>query len=380
VNSEYDVAIVGAGLAGLSLAVRLAALPNPPRILMVDPRTTRERDRTWCSWSVRPHPFVDCVSHRWLEWTVGSGNASVVRGSERFPYQRIPSDALYRKAETLLAQAPSVTWALGRSVVDLKETSGLVQISFSDGNSVEARRVYDSRPPGIKTTDGWRQIFSGLEIRCPGACWNPEKVVLMDFQQADENGVRFFYILPLSSDSFLVEDTWLCPAGENPIFSEAEILSYASERIGVSGWEILHREKGTIPMFAMPQATSGGRITAIGTRGGAVRSSSGYAFTRIQQESDALAAAYPNLPATGAGTLFLRMMDAIFIKAVDQHPERLPDYMSRLFQNVKSERLIRFMESCPTWLDLLAVMAALPLWPFLVAATSVRSPAKPARL
>jgi len=380
VNAESDVAIVGAGLAGLSLAVRLAARRNPPQILIIDPRTTHERDRTWCTWSVQPHPFIDCVSHRWPEWTVGSGDAAVVRRSERFPYQRIPADALYHKAKTLLAQAPSVTWALGRSVVGLEETAGQVSITLSDGKNIEARQVYDSRPPEIKTTDGWRQIFSGLEIRCPGARWNPEKVVLMDFQSADKNGVRFFYILPLANDSFLVEDTWLCPAGKMPVFSEAEILSYASERIGVTGWEILHREKGTIPMFAQPTAITSGRITAIGTRGGAVRSSSGYAFTRIQQEAEALAAAYPNLPRAGGGISFLRMMDAIFIQAVDQHPERLPDYMGRLFQKVNPERLIRFMESCPNWLDRLAVMRALPLGPFLVAAASLRSPAKPARL
>ena len=111
-----------------------------------------------------------------------------------------------------------------------------------------------------------------------------------------------------------------------------------------------------------------------------MRSSSGYAFTHIQQEADALAAAYPNLPTPGAGTLFLRMMDAIFLKAVEQHPERLPDYMGRLFQNVKPERLIRFMESCPNWLDRLAVVTALPLWPFLVAATSIRLPPRAVRI
>ena len=72
-------------------------------------------------------------------------------------------------------------------------------------------------------------------------------------------------------------------------------------------------------------------------------------------------------------------MDAIFIKAIYQHPERLPEYMRRLFHKVKSERLIRFMESCPTWLDCLAVMKALPLGSFLVAAASLRSPVKPAR-
>jgi len=373
-SCDYDVAMVGAGLAGLSLAARLTALPNPPRILMIDPRMTYDRDRTWCSWSVQSHPFVECVSHRWPEWTVGSGKASIVRRCERFPYQRIPSDALYRKAKALLEQAPMVTWALGQSVVKLNETPGLVQIDFSDGRSVKASQVYDSRPPEIKTNDGWRQIFCGLELRCPGARWNPEKVVLMDFQQADENGVRFFYVLPLSSDIFLVEDTWLCPSGKSPHFSDTDILSYASEQIGGSELEILHREKGTIPMFAMPKTTVGSRITAIGTRGGAVRSSSGYAFTGIQQEAETLAAAYPGPPKATTGAFFLGAMDAIFLNTINKHPESVPDYMCRLFQNVKPERLIRFMESCPTLLDRLAVMKALPLWPFLVSMMSAFLP------
>ncbi len=362
---DYDVAVVGAGLAGLSLAVRLAALPQPPQILIIDPRTMFERDRTWCTWAVESHPFGGCVSHRWPGWTVGTGQESVTRRSGRFPYQRIPADALYQKARRLLEKAASVTWALGQSVVALRETPEHVEIALADGDSVEARQVYDSRPPEIQPSEGWRQIFLGLEIRCPGAVWDLEKVVLMDFRQADADGVRFFYLLPLSSDTFLVEDTWLCPAGKTPEFSDEDILAYANGRVGGSGMKILHRESGTIPMFAQPKPDRIGRITSIGTRGGAVRSSSGYAFTRIQQESGALAAAYPNRPKRGKRTAMLPLMDAVFLDVLDRHPEHLPLYLERLFERVKPDRLIRFMESCPSWLDYGAVITALPPWPFM---------------
>ena len=36
---QYDLAFAGAGLAAVSLAVRLAALPDPPKIILLDPRT-----------------------------------------------------------------------------------------------------------------------------------------------------------------------------------------------------------------------------------------------------------------------------------------------------------------------------------------------------
>jgi uncharacterized NAD(P)/FAD-binding protein YdhS len=44
----YDIAFAGAGLSAISLAVRLVELPDPPRIILIDPRTEFPHDRTWC--------------------------------------------------------------------------------------------------------------------------------------------------------------------------------------------------------------------------------------------------------------------------------------------------------------------------------------------
>ena len=56
--AAYDVAIIGAGLAGLSLAARLAEPPFAGlRVLVLEPRTLYRRDRTWSYWSMQPHPF-----------------------------------------------------------------------------------------------------------------------------------------------------------------------------------------------------------------------------------------------------------------------------------------------------------------------------------
>ena len=65
--------IAGAGCAGLSLACAMLEAGVPGRsIAIVDPRTTFDDDRTWCSFAVAPHAFSDVASHRWFRWRVAA--------------------------------------------------------------------------------------------------------------------------------------------------------------------------------------------------------------------------------------------------------------------------------------------------------------------
>ena len=78
-NAEYDLVIIGAGLAGLSLACWLFQLAEEgqktlPRVCFLEPRTSYSNDRTWCFWDLEPHPFRDLITHRWFRWQVSQGN------------------------------------------------------------------------------------------------------------------------------------------------------------------------------------------------------------------------------------------------------------------------------------------------------------------
>jgi lycopene beta-cyclase len=61
-------------------------------------------------------------------------------------------------------------------------------------------------------------------------------------------------------------------------------------------------------------------------------------------------------------------MDRVFLRAMTDQPERVPEYFARLFQRVAPDALVRFLESEPRPADILQVMRALPLGPFLRAA------------
>ena len=364
---KFDVAIVGAGLAGLSLAVRLAALPNPPSMILIDSREDYSLDHIWCHWGGSSHPFENCITHRWPKWTVGMANNFTTYEDSRQPYQRIPADRLYDEAHRLLGNSEKVLWKLGVEVSSIVSRSEEATVVCADGQEFDVGEVFDSRPLPHHFS-GWSQRFYGLEVRLSGPLKNVDCAKLMDFQSAGPEGIRFFYVLPLGSNSVFVEDTWFVPAEKNPEFSDQLVFEYIEATYGDTVEAVTHRENGLIPMSRFPYGEPQKHVTLIGTRGGAVRASSGYAFTRIQLQSDALSASFMSGEIRLNLLRVLDYFDSIFLEVLSKYPERMPQYFELLFSRVSSVRLTRFMESRPTFFDLVAIMLSLPTWPFLMAA------------
>ncbi len=391
-SEKYDIAFAGAGLAAVSLAVRLAELPDPPRMLLIDPRTEFPRDRTWCYWKLHETPFDPAITHRWHNWLVRTSPVGTPRRGVRTPYVRIPADRLHQLAREKLSTSPHVTLLTGLSVTTIENHPDHTTLHLSDGQQITAAWTFDTRPPPNAHAP-WRQIFRGLELHSPEANLDPDTVTLMDFQSAGPEGIRFFYVLPLDSKTALVEDTWLVPGGQTPSFSNDEILTYAQKNLSPTNWQIRHQEQGNLPMGLAPtnehrghgrparhdplntpssEFKSKNRIIPWGTPAGAIRPSSGYAFSRIQRASDAMTQYWsqhhrpaPNL--THESKL-LAWMDRVFLRVMERHPARVPEFFLRMFDRVPPEALVRFLESEPRPTDILQVMRALPPVPFLASA------------
>jgi lycopene beta-cyclase len=114
------------------------------------------------------------------------------------------------------------------------------------------------------------------------------------------------------------------------------------------------------------------RIIPWGTAAGAIRPSSGYAFSRIERASEAMTQYWSQHrspdPAITHESKLLAWMDRVFLRAMTRHPEGVPAYFTRLFDRVPPDALIRFLESEPRPADILQVMCALPPAPFIAAA------------
>lgn len=376
--SRYpNIAIVGGGLAGLSLAVQLLEHGVRSHITVIDPREHYSDDRTWCFWDVMEHPFRQAVSHRWHAWRITTHSGRAKATSQRYPYCRLPAGHFYEQALARLDTADNVLLALGHNVTSLTAEERSVLIS-TDAGPLAADIAFDARPPsaGQWPADGhpflW-QAFEGWRVRTERAVWDTDTVDLMDFTDRPRpDTIGFLYTLPLAPDEALVESTHFA----RPDVSEADhgghIERALAATLGQADYTVTARETGRIPMTTAPPPRSADpRLIPIGTRAGAPRPSSGYAFLPIQRHARRLAAQVANgrYPAARVRNATTRWLDGIFLRRLSREPQAAPALFQRLFQRAPADRLVRFLTETGSPLDHLAVMSVLPLGAFATEAT-----------
>lgn len=367
-----DLVILGAGCAGLSLAARLASGDGDLRVVLVDPRTAFDDDRSWSFWQHDHHPLREIVAHEWSGWTYA--DLAGHEATHRVPgmsYQYIRGVDFYRWALAEIAGDDRIALRLGVAAhsldtATLTDGSTGVRVTTDEGTLL-ARRVVDTRPR--RTAALLYQCFSGVEVEHGGAlATEPDAVGLMTRMRSGADGLGFVYVLPLSPTRALVEWTRFSPVplAEGVVVAERDAELAA---MGLAGATVVREEGGILPMGRMPvdeQPMPG--VVLAGNAGGALRDASGYAFLRIQQWArrcaDALARGEDPAPHP-AEPWVRRQMDRVFLQALRAHPERTADYFMAMARGVAPHRLLRFLTDRATAGDLASIIVSLPLLPFL---------------
>jgi lycopene beta-cyclase len=365
---DVDVAILGGGCAGLSLAVRLAG--SGVRVTVVEPRLVYEDDRIWSFFRTRSDPFAACVRASWSKWHISSVGVTERRTSNNLRYESVSSGAFYRLALQICDAAPNIDLRLGTSVLaDPQPTAidGPWRVETSAGQ-LTSRYVIDTRPTG--RTSGYGQSFLGQEIRVGFDAFDPDDVPMMCFAAPRPDRVDFVYILPFARDEALIEVTTF--GAQMPDISDHRhwLNSEIARLTRGQSFDVLREERAFIPM-ALPQPGAPivpHRFAHAGLRGGAARPSTGYAFQRIQLMADLCAAQILR----GADQIDLRLdspmtrfMDGLFLRVLQRSPDRGPALFSALFRNAPADRLERFLSGSTAPIDRVSVMASLPPVPFL---------------
>ena len=219
------------------------------------------------------------------------------------------------------------------------------------------------------------QSFYGAEVHTDRPVLDTRTVTLMDFAVPQEDGIRFFYVLPFAPDRTLVEDTRL---GVGPVyaFDPPRLAAHVRRRFGGEVVAIGHEEHGTIPLdpWLAPPTPGPSRIVPIGTRAGAVRAASGYTLDAIQRASDGLArdltaGLRPYAPEVRRP--LDRWMDAVWLDVVRHAPARAPMLFRRLFARCPTDSVLRLLNDRGRPSDYVAVAAAMPWRPFLEAVRRV---------
>ncbi len=377
-SDAFDLVILGGGCAGLSLSMALAAHGGRcPRTLVIESRTEYLNDRTWCYWDNGSAAPRYRIQHRWQTMRVSHGEQSVSLDCGSTPYHMLAAQDFYASARASIERQPNIELRLGTSVVGAPSHRGGVWNIRTSAGSLLARSVVDTRPPQLPRLDGatlW-QSFYGQEIECSAAVFDPLSIDLMDFLAPDPHHVRFVYVLPVTPTRALVELTVFGATPLGPRELSAQLEAELVQRVGSAAFKTLRREHGILPMGLNEAPESAHRsYVRVGVMAGGARPSTGYAFQRIQRWAGECAHA---LVTCGQPTghrpdpLPLRLMDRIFLDVLRAHPGRGGAVFFSLFSRADPERVIRFLSGSAGVVDALAVIAAMPVPPFLRAALAM---------
>ena len=188
----------------------------------------------------------------------------------------------------------------------------------------------------------------------------------MDFRCDQSRGVHFIYYLPFTQRRALVESTLFSPSLAPEDFYDKAIKHYLANHLECTDYAVKRRERGVIPMASLQQRDPD--RTGIGANGGAIRPSSGYAFTFIQKQIDQiLSSAKPGKPlqVKKPHSRFELMMDHIFLKVIRRQPILAPVIFTSLARHLNGDEFACFLSGEASMKLWLKVVFAMPTWPFL---------------
>jgi lycopene beta-cyclase len=239
---DYDVILVGGGLANGLIADRLTALRPELRILLLEQGPTLGGNHTWSfhdtDITADQHLWMDpYVVHRWARQEVRFPGLTRVLETG---YCSVSSDQFHTRLTARLGHS----LRLNSEIVSVETNA----VQLASQERLTAACVIDGRGPRSDPALALGyQKFIGREIETVephGRTWP----VIMDATVAQNDGYRFVYTLPLDDRRLLIEDTYYSDTPDldlNPL--RGGIDTYAATQ----GWTIardLREETGVLPI------------------------------------------------------------------------------------------------------------------------------------
>lgn len=378
---RYDFIIAGAGGAGLGLALQLldSSFKNHS-ILLVDRDTKQKDDRTWCFWGDQETACTDIAKYAWENMTIRSESFHKKINLTKdikpgWKYWMVSSLDFYNHALDRIKQAQNVDFILGEieKVESNKEKASL----WVNGEEYQADWLFNSiiKPGDIvidpKKHHDLKQHFVGWQIESKQEVFDPETVTMFDFDTPQPDGLHFFYILPFSKSEALIEYTIFSHHLLTQADYEEKLQEYIESKLAIHSYTIVSKERGVIPMTDYPfQRKAGKRIMNIGTLGGLVKPSTGYAFKRMQRDAKAIVESlekYGNPFLIKKSSFRYKIYDSLLLQILYRQSAIMKTIFTQLFQNNPIARIFRFLDEDATVIEDLILMASVSPTPFLKA-------------
>ena len=286
---QFDYAIIGAGAAGLHLC--LAMIDDDyftnKKILILEKDAKTENDRTWCYWEQGKGKWDHLLHRSWRKGYFYCTKYSKDLDLIDYSYKMIRSSSFYQFAKDQLKSHPNFEWK--KEEVLSVENSNINPLIKTTSNSYQAKHIFDSRIDNdfFNKNDGYIKLlqpFKGWIIKTEKPTFDTSSFVMMDFRLQWKDRTSFTYVLPLSETEAMIEFTLFNKETLESHDFDKKLKQYISEILKIEKYEILEEEEGIIPMTDFPfHQKNNNTLTKIGTAGGWVKPSSGYAFKNCQK-------------------------------------------------------------------------------------------------
>ena len=365
---QFQVAIVGGGLAGALLAYRLRQQCPSFSVLLLEASSQLGGNHTWSFHERDLEP-----SH--LQWVLPLVKKSWQGYSVSFPqYNRSFNSSYYSISSTQFHSVISST--LG-PIVRFNSPAKSVEaqrVVLEGGEEISASVVIDARgfqeindrAVGYQKFVGW-----DVELDAPHGLQRP---VIKDVTCEQLDGYRFFYLLPWSETSLLIEDTRYSDGPEIDVAAfECEIQKYLKSK-NWSVKQVLRKEVAALPIpmcqeIAPPTDPS---LPVIGVRAGFFNSTTGYSvpdavrvaegLSRVLAEGEGNVSAVKTYLGDYGRNLqkresYFRLLNRMLFRAAE--PEKRFEVLQRFYR--LSEGLVeRFYSGRLRWHDRFRILAGKP--------------------
>lgn len=360
-----SVGIRGAGAAGLSLAQALLSRVPDVSISIFDIRPKLPHPcRTFCFFQQPGEQLPAPATHQWSNVTYAGAHFRRSVSCAETPYTLIRGDAFFAALLEELEQA-RVLFSWNCPSVEVRKDSICVGTQSTTFDLV----IDAAFCPASGTAILW-QSFAGMWVRSKHPHFEPTTATLMDLDVVESSAaVRFVYLLPTSTTTALIEHTVFA---HSPLPQEEHVAACDEwiERQGYVDLEVDEHEYGRIPMGLQLTHQLNSPLT-IGSAGGAVRTSTGYAFQAIRKEALSIADEIAeclhkggplSLTRQSPWPLWMRVCDNMFIRALAKMPSQGQFIMSELLRRAPERELVPFLAGSASLPQALQVMRCVPKW------------------
>lgn len=364
---KSDYIILGAGASGLMLAYRMAKHPffDDKSILIIDKVKDKGNDRTWCFWERGVGEWDDLLAKTWSNIFFGSDYHSNTIDIAPYNYKMIRSEDFYASLWKKIREKTNIRF-VEASVESLSESEDGVEV-VTNKERYLGSKVFNSLPNADayqlqKKYPVLQQHFVGWFIKTEDPIFHDTVATFMDFSVSQKGNTRFMYVLPMDKHTALFEYTLfsedLLPYQD---YEEA-IKSYLIEK-GVDTYEILEKEKGSIPMTSFEFSKLNSKhILNIGTAGGWTKASTGYTFKKTSKKTEDLVAFLmkeSDLSQFSKKTKYW-FYDLLFLDVLANHNEEGAALFSSMFKKADIQTIFRFLDEESTLLEDLKVIFSVP--------------------